>query len=55
MLEILGHRQIGIGTRLEVRKKFSFDQSIEIKIRNLPAFTISKQLSDQIWVKKPGT
>ena len=54
MLEILSHRQIGIGTKLEIRKKFSFDQSIEIKIRNLPAFTISKQLADHIWVKKPG-
>ena len=53
MLEILSHRQIGIGTRLEIRKKFSFDQSIEIKIKNLPAFTISKQLAEQIWVKKP--
>jgi DtxR family Mn-dependent transcriptional regulator len=54
MLEILRHRQIGIGTRLDIRKKFSFDQSVEIKIRNLPAFTISKQLAEQIWVKKPG-
>jgi DtxR family Mn-dependent transcriptional regulator len=55
MLEILRHRQIGIGTRLDIRKKFSFDQSIEIKIRNLPAFTISKQLAEQIWVKKTGS
>jgi DtxR family Mn-dependent transcriptional regulator len=54
MLEILRHRQIGIGTKLDIRKKFSFDDSIEIKIRNLPPFTISKQLAEQIWVKKPG-
>jgi DtxR family Mn-dependent transcriptional regulator len=54
MLEILRHRQIGIGTKLDIRKKFSFDDSIEVKIRNLPPFTISKQLAEQIWVKKPG-
>jgi hypothetical protein len=27
---------------------------MEIKIRNLAPFTISKQLAEQIWVKKPG-
>jgi DtxR family Mn-dependent transcriptional regulator len=54
VLDILRHRQIGIGTRLEIRKKFSFDQSLEIKIRNMPAFTISRQLAEQVWVKKPG-
>lgn len=54
VLDILRHRQIGIGTRLEVRKKFPFDQSLEIKIRNLPTFTISRQLAEQVWVKKPG-
>jgi DtxR family Mn-dependent transcriptional regulator len=54
VLDILRHRQIGIGTRLEIRKKFSFDQSLEIKIRNLPAFTISRELAEQVWVKKPG-
>lgn len=54
VLDILRHRQIGIGTRLEIRKKFPFDQSMEIKIRNLPPFTISRQLAEQVWVKKPG-
>jgi DtxR family Mn-dependent transcriptional regulator len=33
MLELLGHKKIGIGTKIEVKKKFSFDQSLEIKIR----------------------
>ncbi|MDX2048258.1 MAG: metal-dependent transcriptional regulator [Chitinophagaceae bacterium] len=51
MLELLKHRNIGIGTRLEVKKKFEFDHSIEIKIRNLPSFTISEQLAKNIYVK----
>jgi DtxR family transcriptional regulator, Mn-dependent transcriptional regulator len=56
MLDMLRHNNIGIGTRLEIRKKFPFDQSIEIKIRNMPAFTISDRLAQNIYVryaKKP--
>jgi DtxR family transcriptional regulator, Mn-dependent transcriptional regulator len=52
LLEILRHKQIHIGTKLEVKKKFRFDNSVEIKIRNLPAFTISEQLAKSILVKK---
>jgi DtxR family Mn-dependent transcriptional regulator len=51
MLDMLRHNNIGIGTRLEIRKKFPFDQSIEIKIRNLPAFTISDRLAQNIYVR----
>src|SRR5262245_53033674 len=32
MLELLGHKKIGIGTRLEVKRRFNFDHSMEIKI-----------------------
>lgn len=32
MLELLKHKQISIGTRLEVKKKFEFDHSMEICI-----------------------
>jgi DtxR family Mn-dependent transcriptional regulator len=32
MLELLTHKQIGIGTRLEVLRRFSFDNSIELQI-----------------------
>jgi DtxR family Mn-dependent transcriptional regulator len=56
MLDMLRHNNIGIGTKLEIRKKFPFDQSIEIKIRNLPAFAISDRLAQNIYVryaKKP--
>lgn len=51
LLELLKHKSIGIGTRLEVKKKFSFDNSIEIKIKNIPAFTISQQLAQTLFVK----
>lgn len=51
MLELLGHKKIGIGTRLEVKKKFSYDNSIEIKIRQHTPINISEQLAKNIFVK----
>jgi DtxR family Mn-dependent transcriptional regulator len=51
MLELLGHKKIGIGTRLEVKKKFSFDQSMEIKVRQQPPTHISWELAKNIFVK----
>jgi DtxR family Mn-dependent transcriptional regulator len=51
LLELLRHKNIGIGTKLEVKKKFDFDNSIEIKIKKLPAFTISRQLAQSLFVK----
>lgn len=51
LLELLKHKHIGIGTKLEIKKKFSFDNSIEIKIKNQNAFTISQQLAQALFVK----
>ncbi|MCW3087242.1 MAG: metal-dependent transcriptional regulator [Sediminibacterium sp.] len=51
LLELLKHKHIGIGTKLEIRRKFSFDHSIEIKIKNQTAFTISQQLAQALFVK----
>jgi DtxR family Mn-dependent transcriptional regulator len=51
MLELLGHKKIGIGTKLEVKRKFSFDNSLEIKIRQQPSINISEQLSKNIFAK----
>lgn len=51
LLELLKHKNIRIGTRLEIKKRFEFDKSIEIKIRNTPAFTISEQLAKNLLVK----
>ena len=51
MLELLQHKKIRLGTRLEVKKKFPFDDSLEIKIRNQPPVTISAQVAKNILVK----
>jgi len=51
MLELLSHKKISIGTTLEVKKKFSYDQSMEIKIRQQPITTISGELAKNIFVK----
>ena len=57
MLELLQHKKINIGTRLEVKRKFGFDHSIEIKLKQTkrtpsgqPAFLISEQLAKNIFV-----
>ena len=51
MLEVLGHKKISIGTAIEVKKKFSFDQSMEVRIRQQPVTTISGDLAKNIFVK----
>lgn len=51
LLELLRHKKIGIGTKIQVVKKFSFDSSIEIKIKNLSPFSISQQLAETLFVK----
>ena len=51
ILELLEHKKIAIGTKLELKKKFDFDNSMEIKIRQQPAFTISRQLAENIFVQ----
>jgi DtxR family transcriptional regulator, Mn-dependent transcriptional regulator len=50
MLELLGHKKIGIGTKLAVKRKFSFDNSLEIKIRQHSVINISDQLAKNIFV-----
>jgi len=55
LLEILDHKNIRIGTRLEVKRHFGFDHSVELKIRNATV-TISEQLAKNIFVAyEPGT
>jgi len=49
MLELLHHKNIGIGTRLEIKRFFDFDHSLEIKIKNT-TITISEQLAQNIFV-----
>ena len=50
ILELLEHKKIAIGTKVEVKKKFEFDESLEIKINRRPVITISEQLAKNIFV-----
>jgi DtxR family transcriptional regulator, Mn-dependent transcriptional regulator len=54
MLELLQHKHIRLGTRLEVRKKFPFDDSLEVKVRNRPTITISAQVAKSVLVREEG-
>lgn len=51
MLELLSHKNIELGTKLEVKKIFAFDQSIELQVKNFPAITISEHVAKNIFVK----
>jgi DtxR family Mn-dependent transcriptional regulator len=51
LLEFLNAKGIRLGTQLDVIERYEFDNSIELKIRNQPAFTISEQVSKNIMVK----
>jgi DtxR family transcriptional regulator, Mn-dependent transcriptional regulator len=51
ILELLKHKNLAIGTRLEIKKKFSFDNSIEVRIKNQSSVTISEEVAKNIFVK----
>ena len=50
LLAFLSNRDIHIGTKLEVKQKLSFDNSIEVKIKNKQSFHISEQVANAIHV-----
>src|SRR5688572_7993770 len=50
MLDLLRHKGISLGTKLEIKKRFSFDNSIEIKIKNMAAITISDTVAKNVFV-----
>ncbi|NCU03578.1 MAG: metal-dependent transcriptional regulator [Chitinophagaceae bacterium] len=51
LLELLRQKNIGIGTKLEIKQRHAFDGSVEIKIRNQPLINLSEQLAKNILVK----
>lgn len=51
LLEVLRDKQIEIGTKLQLIKKFAFDNSYEIKLKDQPAFNISEMLARALFVK----
>lgn len=50
ILELLEHKKITLGTKVEVKKKFDFDNSLEVKIKQQPPINISDQLAKNIFV-----
>ncbi len=50
LLEDLTEKKIAIGTKIEVRKKSLFDESLEIKVRN-KHLTLTAQLAKHLYVK----
>ena len=50
MLELLKHKNIQLGTKLEVKKKFEVDGSVEIKIRNQQPVNISEHVAKNLLV-----
>lgn len=50
MLELLRHKGLSLGTRIEIKKRFSFDNSIELKVRNQPAITVSENVAKNVFV-----
>jgi len=51
ILELLRHKNLAIGTKLEIKKKFTFDNSLEVRLKNQPAITISEEVAKNIFVK----
>ena len=51
MLDDLTEKNIGIGTRIEIRKRSQFDQSLQVKIKN-KYITLTAQLARHLFVKK---
>ncbi len=50
LLAFLSNQKINIGTRLEVKQKQSFDNSLEVKIKNRQSFNVSEQVATAIQV-----
>ncbi len=51
MLEMLSEKKIAIGTQIQVLKKYSFDESMEIISDNKYPAHISKELSQNIFIE----
>lgn len=51
MLDLLRHKNIALGSCLEVRKRFAVDNSMEIRVRNHAPVTISEHVAKNIFVQ----
>lgn len=55
LLKLLSHHKIAIGTSLEVKKRFEYDGSIEIKVQQHAPVTISETLAKIIFIHHGST
>lgn len=51
ILDLLAHKNIRPGTKLEIAKRFDFDNSLELLVRNHPQVTVSEHVARNIFVK----
>jgi DtxR family Mn-dependent transcriptional regulator len=51
MLDLLKEKGIAIGTAIEIRKRFGFDHSLQLRLRSTVTETISEQLAQNIFVQ----
>ncbi len=51
LLELLKHFEISLGTRVEVKKRFDFDESMEVKIKNKTSIQLGEALTKSLIVK----
>jgi DtxR family Mn-dependent transcriptional regulator len=49
MLELLKHKNISLGSKVEVKKRFDFDNTYEVKLKS-STITISEHLANNIFV-----
>ena len=50
LLTFLSNRKISIGTKLEIKQRLSFDNSLEVKIKNKQSIHVSEQVANAIRV-----
>jgi len=55
LLDLLHHKKINIGSKLEIKNRFDYDESVEIKIQKQVPITISGQLAKTIFVNHGST
>jgi DtxR family Mn-dependent transcriptional regulator len=51
LLQLLSHKNITLGTKLEMQARFDFDNSVEVKIKDFQPVTLSEQLAKVLFVK----
>lgn len=50
MLELLGDKGLALGTSLEIKKRFSFDNSLELALKNMSPVNISEEVAKNVFV-----